>query len=96
VPKFGNTPDHNAPALCDSCVYARMARGLAESERILRCAMFEQHITIHVAECNRYEKAGELTPYDYEQTAWIISPNKSPQHGFTADIVNTEVDHRET
>src|SRR5215470_73763 len=65
-------------SLCDSCVYARIIRGYAESERIAICdRLFEpMRIPFKVSECSDYSDKRLPAVEDMEKIAWMMVTNK--------------------
>jgi hypothetical protein len=65
-------------SLCDSCVYVRMIKGYAESERITICdRLFEpMRIPFKVSECSDYSDKRLPAVEDMEQIAWMLVTNK--------------------
>lgn len=59
---------------CDTCVYSRIIRGYAESERITICdRLFEPlHIPFRVRECSDYADKRLPCLEDLEEIAWQL------------------------
>lgn len=77
---YGGTPVGNE-SRCDTCVYARIIQGYAESERLLLCAAVHPRlqITFKVMECTNYEDRRLPTLGDMETIAWQFR-SKSAGH----------------
>jgi hypothetical protein len=72
---------------CDSCVYARIIRGYAHSEKITICdRLFEViHIPFPVSECTDYLDKRLPCIEDLEQIAWELkSKSAGRRAGFSA------------
>jgi hypothetical protein len=69
------TPLHGAP-LCDTCVYAHIARGFRESEELVLCARHEpaQRVPFRVRECTGYLDKTRDSLYEMKQVAWLLAP----------------------
>jgi hypothetical protein len=70
---YGGTPVGQA-SRCDSCVYARIIRGYAQSEKITICdRLFEPiRIPFPVSECTDYLDKRLPCIEDLEQMAWEL------------------------
>ena len=81
---YGGTP-LGAGSRCDTCVYSRIIRGYAESEKITMCdRIFEPFIVpFKVSECSDYidKRLPEIEAM--EEVAWIIrSKSAGSRAGF--------------
>ncbi len=76
---------------CDSCVYARIIRGYAESERITLCDRLLEVIRIpfKVMECSDYVDKRLPCIEDLEKMAWLL---RSKSAGRRAGFVRVSVD----
>ena len=74
---YGETK-RGTDSLCDTCVYVRMIRGYAESERITICdRLFEpMRIPFKVSECSDYSDKRLPAVEDMEEIAWMLVTNK--------------------
>ena len=70
---YGGTPVGQA-SRCDTCVYARIIRGYAQSEKITICDRIFQplHIPFPVMECSDYLDKRLPCIEDLEQIAWEL------------------------
>jgi len=70
---YGGTPVGQA-SRCDSCVYARIIRGYAQSEKITLCDRIFQplHIPFAVSECSDYVDKRLPCIEDLEEIAWEL------------------------
>lgn len=71
----GGTPA-GGESRCDTCRYASIIRGFAESERIVICGRREEglRLSFKVAECTDYEDKRHPTLWEMKQIAWEVSP----------------------
>jgi hypothetical protein len=69
------TPLHGAP-LCETCVYAHIARGFRESEELVLCARHEpvHRVPFRVRECSGYLDKTRDSLYEMKQIAWLLAP----------------------
>ena len=96
---YGGTPVGQA-SRCDSCVYSRIIRGYAQSEKITLCdRLFEPiRIPFAVMECTDYLDKRLPCIEDLEQIAWELrSKSAGKKAGFRVGIPTgmqdeTEVD----
>jgi hypothetical protein len=61
-------------SLCDSCYWAHIQRGFAESEEVVLCA-FLRHarlVPFKVSQCTDYNDKRLPSKRDMEEIAWII------------------------
>lgn len=64
------------PPLCDTCVYAHIARGFRESEECVVCAAHEpvHRVPFRVRECSGYLDKTRESLYEMKQIAWLLAP----------------------
>lgn len=69
----GGTPQGNE-SLCNSCYWAHIQRGFAESEEVVLCAFLRQAhvVTFKVSQCTDYNDKRVPSKADMESIAWII------------------------
>ena len=70
-------------SLCNSCYWAHIQRGFAESEEAILCAFLRQPhaVPFKVSQCTDYSKA------DMEEIAWIIrTKDVNRQVGFASEV----------
>ena len=82
-------------SLCNSCYWAHIQRGFAESEEAILCAFLQQpHVVpFKVSQCTDYSDKRVPTRRDMEEIAWIIrTKDVNRQVGFTNE---TETEPRE-
>jgi hypothetical protein len=82
---YGGTPVGQA-SRCDTCVYARIIRGYAQSEKITICDRIFQPVRIPfpVSECTDYLDKRLPCIEDLEQMAWELrSKSAGKRAGFT-------------
>lgn len=87
---YGGTPV-GQESRSDSCVYARVIRGYAESEKITFCDRIFEPIRIPflVRECSDYLDKRLPCVEDLEDIAWILrSKNAGKNAGFIAITAN--------
>jgi hypothetical protein len=67
------TPKGSA-SLCNSCYWAHIQRGFAESEEVVLCAFLRQArlIPFKVSQCTDYNDKRIPSKRDMEDIAWII------------------------
>lgn len=77
---YGGTPVGNE-SRCDTCVYARIIQGYAESERLVLCAAVHPRIqiTFKVMQCTDYEDRRMPSYPDMKEIAWQLR-SKSAGH----------------
>jgi len=85
---YGGTPV-GQDSRCDSCVYARIIRGYAESEKITLCDRLLEVIRIpfRVMECSDYVDKRLPCIEDLEKMAWLL---RSKSAGRRAGFVGME------
>ena len=61
-------------SLCNSCYWAHIQRGFAESEAAILCAFLRQAHTVpfKVSQCTDYNDKRAPSKADMEEIAWII------------------------
>jgi hypothetical protein len=61
-------------SLCNSCYWAHIQRGFAESEEIIRCAFLRpaRLVPFKVSMCTDYNDKRMPSKADMEEIAWII------------------------
>jgi hypothetical protein len=94
---YGGTPVGQA-SRCDSCVYARIIRGYAQSEKITICdRLFEPiRIPFPVSECTDYLDKRLPCIEDLEQMAWELrSKSAGKRAGFVFVRPSQEQDEPE-
>ena len=69
----GGKPE-GAASLCNSCYWAHIQRGFAESEEVVLCAFLRQAhvVTFKVSQCTDYNDKRDPSKADMESIAWII------------------------
>lgn len=69
----GGKPE-GAESLCNSCYWAHIQRGFAESEEVVLCAFLRQAhvVTFKVSQCTDYNDKRDPSKADMESIAWII------------------------
>ena len=69
----GGTPNRTE-SLCDSCYWAHIQKGYAESEEVVICAFLRaaRLIPFRVRTCTDYSDKRIPTKRDMEEIAWII------------------------
>lgn len=76
---YGGTPVGNE-SRCDTCVYARIIQGYAESERIVFCTSFcdPLRLPFKVMQCSDYEDRRLPSYSDMKGMAWEINRRQRP------------------
>ncbi|HLV89226.1 MAG TPA: hypothetical protein VKV39_19740 [Candidatus Sulfotelmatobacter sp.] len=86
-------------SLCNSCYWAHIQRGFAESEEIIRCAFLRpaRLVPFKVSQCTDYNDKRVPSKQDMEEIAWIIRTKSiNRQVGFTKETEsNSEEDEVE-
>ena len=80
-------------SLCNSCYWAHIQRGFAESEEIIFCAFLTptRLVPFKVSTCTDYNDKRVPSRKDMEEIAWIIrTKDVNRQVGFTKDLANAE------
>lgn len=74
--------------LCNSCYWAHIQRGFAESEEIILCAFLRpaRLVPFKVSQCTDYSDKRVPSKADMEEIAWIIrTKGINRQVGFSKD-----------
>ncbi len=82
-------------SLCNSCYWAHIQRGFAESEEVILCAFLRppHAVPFKVSQCTDYNDKRVPSKADMEEIAWIIrTKDVSRQVGFTKE---TEAEQEE-
>jgi hypothetical protein len=63
-----------ADSLCNSCYWAHIQRGFADSEEVVFCAFLRpaRSVPFKVSQCNDYNDKRIPSKQDMEDIAWII------------------------
>ena len=75
-------------SLCNSCYWAHIQRGFAESEEVILCAFLRQPrvVPFKVSYCTDYNDKRMPSKADMEEIAWIIrTKDVNRQVGFSND-----------
>ena len=75
-------------SLCNSCYWAHIQRGFAESEEVILCAFLRQPhaVPFKVSYCTDYSDKRVPSRRDMEEIAWIIrTKDVNRQVGFAND-----------
>ena len=75
-------------SLCNSCYWAHIQHGFAESEEVILCAFLRQAhaLPFKVSYCTDYNDKRVPSKADMEEIAWIIrTKDANRQVGFTND-----------
>lgn len=64
--------------LCDTCDFAVIMKGSAESQEIITCEYVPLQMMkcFPIVECNKYSERGRPQLRDMRDVAWIIEPSK--------------------
>jgi hypothetical protein len=76
-------------SLCNSCYWAHIQRGFAESEEVILCAFLRQAHTVpfKVSQCTDYNDKRAPSKADMEEIAWIIrTKGVNRQVGFASEM----------
>ena len=76
-------------SLCNSCYWAHIQRGFAESEEAILCAFLRQAhaVPFKVSYCTDYNDKRVPSKADMEEIAWIIrTKGVNRQAGFANDV----------
>lgn len=74
-------------SLCNSCYWAHIQRGFAESEEVVLCAFLRpaRSVPFKVSQCTDYSDKRIPSKRDMEEIAWIIRTKEiNRPMGFTA------------
>ena len=80
-------------SLCNSCYWAHIQRGFAESEEVILCAFLRQAhaVPFKVSYCTDYRDKRVPSKADMEEIAWIIrTKDVNRQVGFTNEAEEQE------
>lgn len=80
-------------SLCNSCYWAHIQRGFAESEEIILCAFLRpaRLVPFKVSHCTDYNDKRVPSKSDMEEIAWIIrTKDVNRQVGFTKKDTDVE------
>ena len=80
-------------SLCNSCYWAHIQRGFAESEEVILCAFLRpaRLVPFKVSMCTDYNDKRVPSKSDMEEIAWIIrTKDVNRQVGFTKDETHEE------
>jgi len=83
-----NGKPQTSESLCNSCYWAHIQRGFAESDEVILCAFLRpaRLVPFKVSQCTDYEDKRIPTRKDMEDIAWIIrTKDVNRQVGFTND-----------
>lgn len=75
-------------SLCNSCYWAHIQRGFAESEEVILCAFLRQArlVPFKVSQCTDYNDKRVPSRRDMEEIAWIIrTKDVNRQVGFAQE-----------
>lgn len=82
-------------SLCNSCYWAHIQRGFAESEEIILCAFLRpvRLVPFKVSQCTDYNDKRVPSKSDMEEIAWIIrTKDINRQVGFTKEDGRNETE----
>ncbi|HKV81883.1 MAG TPA: hypothetical protein VJP02_27295 [Candidatus Sulfotelmatobacter sp.] len=85
-------------SLCNSCYWAHIQRGFAESEEVILCAFLRQShaVTFKVSQCTDYNDKRVPSKADMEEIAWIIrTKDVNRQVGFINEAESDETSQDE-
>lgn len=88
---YGGTPVGNE-SRCDTCTYAGIIQGYAESERIVLCGRRDETLRVpfNVMSCSDYLDKRVPALWELKQIAWDIHPKAhDPRAGF---VLASELD----
>jgi len=84
-------------SLCNSCYWAHIQRGFAESEETILCAFLRpaRLVAFKVSYCSDYNDKRVPSKSDMEEIAWIIrTKDVNRQVGFTKEEIDSEEEER--
>jgi len=84
-------------SLCNSCYWAHIQRGFAESEETILCAFLRSArlVVFKVSYCSDYNDKRVPSKTDMEEIAWIIrTKDVNRQVGFTKEEIDSEEEER--
>jgi hypothetical protein len=85
-------------SLCNSCYWAHIQRGFAESEEVILCAFLRQphRVTFKVSYCTDYSDKRVPSKADMEEIAWILrTKDVNRQVGFTNQAEEAEEEEKQ-
>ena len=88
-----NGKAQTSESLCNSCYWAHIQRGFAESEEVILCAFLRQAhaVPFKVSYCTDYNDKRVPSKADMEEIAWIIrTKDVNRQVGFSNQAVEEE------
>jgi len=88
VIKVRNGKAQLTDSLCNSCYWAHIQRGFAESEELILCAFLRpaRPVPFKVSQCTDYSDKRIPSKSDMEEIAWIIrSKGVNRQAGFSKE-----------
>jgi len=65
-----------AHPLCNTCRWAVVIKGAAESQELIRCGAIDQMIPFPVVECSDYANKNDAELRDMRQIAWVVDTNR--------------------
>lgn len=68
----GGTAREGDPALCLSCRFATVVRGVSANHEIVRCTRIDQRVTFRVTSCSEYVDRAHPSLYHMEDIAWVL------------------------
>ena len=80
---------YGSESLCNSCYWAHIQRGFAESEEVILCAFLRQPhaVPFKVSQCTDYNDKRVPSKADMEEIAWIIrTKGVNRQVGFASEM----------
>ena len=98
TPIIRNARPVTSESLCNSCYWAHIQRGFAESEEVILCAFLRQPHTVpfKVSYCTDYSDKRVPSKADMEEIAWIIrTKDVNRQVGFTNETEDKEKEKQE-
>ncbi len=88
-----NGKPQSSEPLCNSCYWAHIQRGFAESEETIFCAFLRpaRIVPFKVSQCTDYNDKRVPSKADMEEIAWIIrTKDVNRQVGFTKTAMDRE------
>jgi hypothetical protein len=89
VIKIRNGKPQLTDSLCNSCYWAHIQRGFAESEEVILCAFLRpaRLVPFKVSQCTDYNDKRVPSKSDMEEIAWIIrTKDVNRQVGFSKEV----------
>src|SRR5260370_3773788 len=96
VIKIRNGKSQLTESLCNSCYWAHIQRGFAESEELVLCAFLTPARTVpfKVSQCTDYSDKRIPSKRDMAEIAWIIrTKDINRSIGFASEQSDTNKDH---